>query len=600
MMKKIITIIFLTILMCRGGYSQETKELTPSFRTLNPVDIFPADPKSKYQFNDINKNTKPSLFSIEQDNQKCFLTAEVFLRPQSHFAINANFKSVRDINKGDILLARFSMRAIYAKQESGDAVVYFYVQNTSGNRIAIAEIVTGLEWKTYEIPFMANVDAPKGEGEICLSFGSLVQKVEIAGIEVLNFENKTTLSDLPTTHFTYTGREENAIWRRKALKRIDEVRTAPLIVNIVDANGKSVQEARVEAQLIKSDFIWGTSVNEALLGDELPNSAKYKAILSELFNTAIIENGFKGQGWENKTRFLQTKQAFEWLEKEGFRQRGHNLVWPGWKFNSKEIRMLAETDTAAFRKEIETHIREKMAYTKGRVIAWDVINEIWHERDMFNYLPEDEPVKWYRLARELDPNAQLFINEYGMLNSVASPQNIKIYLGYIHDMLSKGAPIDAIGIQGHVGRQPRNPEQVISDFDMFNPLGLPIQITEFDINTPDEELQADYTRDMLIACYSHPLVTGFTKWGFWENAHWKPDAAMFRSDWSAKPNATAWREWVTKRWKTSINERTDLNGQISSRGHLGYYRIKVIVDKEEKIEYYQLAKGSSPLVIKLK
>jgi endo-1,4-beta-xylanase len=162
-----------------------------------------------------------------------------------------------------------------------------------------------------------------------------------------------------------------------------------------------------------------------------------------------------------------------------------------------------------------------------------------------------------------------------------------------------GAPIEGIGVQGHVGRQPRNPAQVISDLDMFTPVGLPVQITEFDINMTDEALQADYTRDFLIACYSYPVVTGFTIWGFWQSAHWKPDAAMFKKDWSPKPNAAVWREWVTGKWQTSIKEKSDANGLVNGRGHLGKYEIIVTYSGKFIKLNHQLTKGGKVVEIKL-
>jgi hypothetical protein len=53
----------------------------------------------------------------------------------------------------------------------------------------------------------------------------------------------------------------------------------------------------------------------------------------------------------------------------------------------------------------------------------------------------------------------------------------------------------------------------------------PSSTPTFDINTDDEELQADYTRDFLTLAYSHPTVVGVQLWGFWERSHWKPEAA---------------------------------------------------------------------------
>ena len=440
-----------------------------------------------------------------------------------------------------------------------------------------------------------------GDALVELAFGSLAQHVEVTGVEVLNFGNSVVKEDLPETRFTYNGRETGATWREKALQRIEEIRTAPLTVKVIDSEGKPVHKAEVEIKMTRSDFIWGTAINEATLAGTDSVSDIYRMRLLELFNTGGIENGFKSGGWFwEPERKLNTLRSFEWLEKNGFRQRGHNLVWPGWKFNPSTTRYIAEHDSPdVFERFIKAQFYERMAYTKGRVIAWDVINEPMHEKDFFKILPPSVMVDWFKLARRLDPNAQLFINDYSMLNCVESPQNIKDYMKLIRDLRAQGAPIDAVGIQGHVGRQPRDPEQVLSDLDLLIPLGLPVQITEFDINTPDEELQADYTRDFLIAVYSHPVITGVTLWGFWEAKHWKPDAAMFRKDWTPKPNAKVWREWVTGKWKTHATAMTNDKGTVSMRGHLGEYAIYVCCQGKSTKVMCHLGKNGQEIVVNL-
>ena len=575
--------------------AQEMPPLQADLARLKPQNVFPTNAADKYELKDKNADSKPSIFTVtKQNNGAALLTAEVLAATKPHFGVQTTWKSTASIKKGDVLLARLNIRAIYAKQESGDAVVNFLLQQALApfTRNLLLELSVGLEWKTMEIPFLALSDMKIGEAVIGFTFGALVQKVEITNVEVLNFQKKTPLTALPSTKLTYRGRENGAIWREEALKRIEKIRTGPLSINVVDGTGKPVEGASVTVKLVQPDFVWGTAVYEALLAENLPNSANYKRYLKEFFNTGVIENGFKSPRWQGEgNRKAETFKAFEWLQKEGFKQRGHNLVWAGWKFNTKFVKQLAERDTAAFRAFIEQDIRTKMAATKGKVIAWDVINEYLHEKDFFKYLPVDIAVEWFKLAKELDPAAQLFINEYSMLNGVASPKNCQDYLDVIAELRQKGAPIDAIGIQGHVGRQPRNPEQVITDLDLFKSTGLPVQITEFDINMPDEDLQADYTRDFLIACYSHPSVSGFTMWGFWEKAHWKPDAAMFRKDWSEKPNAAVWREWVTQKWTTNKTEKTNNQGIIQANGHLGRYEITATKGDKSVKKIAQLTKN---------
>jgi endo-1,4-beta-xylanase len=593
----------LLLLLCSIASAQNDTNLPAELQALNPINCFSSSFITDYVTKDVSNGIKPALFENKPNKEgKPAVNAEVFSIAKSHYDIATTWKMNKDIKKGDIILARVSLRALYAKQESGEAVVYFYMQREKSNadKSIIIQLGAGPEGKTFDLPFIALEDMPAGEGRISISYGALQQKVEVANIQVFNFENKISLDKLPTTRFTYNGREKNAVWRKEALKRIEDIRTAPIEFKIVDANKKPVSGAKVEVKMIQSDFVWGTAVNEAILANELPDSPKYKEVLHEFYNTVVVENGFKGGAWKSSpVRQEETIKAFEWAEKNGFRQRGHNLVWPAWKFNPKSTQELALKDQAAFEKFIEAEIREKVLAVKGRVIAWDVINELVHEKEYFAYLPKDIDVKWFQIAKEGDPNAQMYINEYGMLNSISSPKNIKEYLQVISDLRSKGAPIDGIGVQGHVGRQPRDPKQVIADLELFETAGLPVQITEFDINMKDEELQADYTRDFLIACYSSQLVTGFTIWGFWEPKHWKKDAAMFRTDWSEKPNAAVWRDLVTKQWKTSFTKETDSRGEVKSQGHLGSYEMTITKGSLTKKVKFNVAKGNKPLEIVL-
>lgn len=102
-----------------------------------------------------------------------------------------------------------------------------------------------------------------------------------------------------------------------------------------------------------------------------------------------------------------------------------------------------------------------------------------------------------------------------------------------------------------------------------------MMITEFDVNTQDDQLQADYTRDFLIACYSHPMVEGFMKWGFWQGRHWMANAGMYRLDWSERPVVRVWRELTQNQWITRTDLTTNAQGLASTRGHLGLYTLHI-------------------------
>lgn len=377
----------LFLLVSAGASAQRNYNLTSDLEALKPTNIFPENDQTNFVFRDVSTADKKATFEGTKDkNNNTIFTAEVFATAKSHYDVNVKWISSKAVKKGDIILARLSMRALYARQESGEAVVNFYVnrKNFGGDKSIITQLGAGPEWKEYNMPFVALTDMPAGEGEIYISLGALSQKIEIKNLVVLNFENKISLEKLPVTRFTYLGRENNAAWRAQALKRIDEIRTGSIDIHVTDSKGIAVKGAKVEVKMKTSDFIWGTAVNEEILAEDLPDSNVYKKNLLELFNTSVIENGFKGGSWkQNEKKQDQTIKAFEWLEQNGFRQRGHNLVWPAWKFNPVYVKELALKDPKAFEKYIEDEIREKTSFLKGRVIAWDVINELVHEKEFF-------------------------------------------------------------------------------------------------------------------------------------------------------------------------------------------------------------------------
>ena len=72
-----------------------------------------------------------------------------------------------------------------------------------------------------------------------------------------------------------------------------------------------------------------------------------------------------------------------------------------------------------------------------------------------------------------------------------------------------------------------------------------------------------------------PNINGIVLWGFWESQHWRPDAALFRKDWSIKPNGQVWKDLVLGKWRTNTDGATATNGTYSTRAFLGDYQITI-------------------------
>ena len=135
-------------------------------------------------------------------------------------------------------------------------------------------------------------------------------------------------------------------------------------------------------------------------------------------------------------------------------------------------------------------------------------------------------------------------------------------------------------MQGHFGDQVTAPAKLLALLDRFGRFGLDIKITEFDINTTDQALLNDYTRDFMTVVFSHPAVAGLQWWGFWEKAHWRPNAALYNADWSPRPHAQIYKNLVFDHWWTRQQGKTSADGQFSGRGFYGSYQVEVRLGDE--------------------
>ncbi|HEX8555666.1 MAG TPA: endo-1,4-beta-xylanase [Sphingomonas sp.] len=540
-----------------------------------PVDLLPASEQGTFQFYDsVNPKETPGSFKRVRDaNGRPVFLATTTKGSTNQYGIGARWNFAGPIANGDVVLVRLMMRAIEAKQETGEAEGLIIVEpNGGGERDATQSFSVGPDWTSIAIPFIAQGDRATGGEKLTITFANLPQSIEFAGLEVLNFGKRAPLSALPVTSFTYAGREAGAAWRQAALARIEATRTDPMIIRVVDRRGRPVPGAKVDAAMTRSEFLWGSAIAADKIVQQGADGDRYRTLVDELFDTVVFDNGLKWPRWRNPAQRRETLTALDWLTDHGKRIKGHTLVWPAWKFSPKDVAEDPDRDTK-IGPMVTAHIRDITAATKGKLIGWDVVNEAVHEEDYWKALPRATAAEWFKLARANDPGMQLTFNEYGMLNRSSSPMMIAQVLDFTRMLKTHGAQVDVLGVQAHVGQTPRPPAAVLSDLDLLAVDGQQVQITEYDFNTRDEALQADYTRDFLIALYSHRAVTGFLQWGFWQKAHWKPDAAMFRADWSEKPAAKVWRDYVLGQWKTRVTAPSDAQGTVRAKGHRGWYRI---------------------------
>jgi len=502
------------------------------------------------------------------------------------------------LTKGDWVLATFHVRAIERTNETAQVKLNFERAVSPYTKSLSALLPVPDSWKRYQIPFQIAESYQPREAYFDFWLGYDPQVIEIGGVKIEKQLPTFNVRDIDTGYI-YQGREPDAEWRKQAAERIDQIRKADLKLNIVDQNDQPIPNAKVEVRMKRHAFGFGTAVAaQALLGQS-PDDEKYRDWFFKLFNQAVFENDFKWPGFEsNRTRALQ---ALDWLRDQGITNiRGHNLVWPGLQYLPRDIPSLMD-NAEALRQRVNNHIRDIASETQGKFRDWDVVNEPITNRDLQRILGDEALVEWFTVARESDPTARLFINEYNIIpNEAAYRAKQDEYFRIIEWLKERGAPIDGLGEQGHFGQSLTGIDRAKQILDRFATLGLVIQVTEFDIDIHDEKLQADYTRDYLTLCFSHPAIDSFLMWGFWEGRHWKPNGAILRRDWSLKPNGEAWRDLIYKQWWTNADLTTSDDGTTQTRAFLGDYEIKIILDDgRTKTLQTTLTKTSDPITIKL-
>jgi endo-1,4-beta-xylanase len=520
-----------------------------------------------------------------------FTTTGPFENP---FVLQIGASNIIPVAKDDVLFVRFWARAVGASQT---AQTEFALEEGPPNytKSVLFGVSFGREWKEYQVPFVAHRDFAVGEASILFRLAYPNQSFELGHVAVTTFFKTRTVVSLPSKGFQYPGIEANATWRTAANQRIDQNRKGNLSVKVVDASGNAVSGATVSVVMQRHAFPFGSAVD----ANRLFSDQTYQNNVVKLFNRVVLENDLKWPSWECCNRAVGLR-ALNFFASKGISVRGHNLIWPteGDFILPDDVRTLVLSgNTTALRQRIDEHFVDILGATKGKIVEWDVINEPSANKFVTDLLGENELAAWLRRAKQLEPNARMFINDYGNLGEGTLDVEYKRIL---QKMKTLGAPLEGIGLQAHFGWDLTPPEELNTRLNDFAKLGVPLAITEFDVNITDEQLQAAYLRDALTVAFANPNVTSFLMWGFWENQHWLPQAALYRADWSIKPNGQVWNDLLFKQWWTNVTGATNTAGSYSTRGFLGGYIITATKNGKTVSQTLNLVKAGNSITLTLR
>lgn len=517
------------------------------------------------------------------------------------WAVQASMTTTRPVAEGDVLLATFYIRGVATENASGKAYVRTLFQGSRPpwDKSMLVQWSVGTRWRKVTCPFVAVGTYGAGEAELTFAFNAGNQTIQIGGVTLANFGKNIAVADLPRSRITYHGRGKAAGWRAEAETRIDQLRKADIQVSVRTPDGTPIEGASVAVTMTRHAFPFGTAVS--VHGTQGPRfghaygeyhsfTAKddeaYDYWLKRWFTkltpeVALMTNGWTGH-WPNLGREVAIR-GVNYYRSMGFDIRGHILVWPGWKWFHLPGIEAVRNDPEKLGPMVLGHIRDQAGTLRDSVFEWTLLNEPFSNHDLMDVLGREAMVDWFKAGREAAPNAKLYINDYSILSGGGLDHgHQEHYAETIEYLLERGAPLDGIGLQSHFADDVTPPERVYEILERFAAYGKEMQITEFDISSGDATLQADYTRDFMTICFSHPSVVGFSLWGFWERAHWRPAAALIDKDWKLRPNGKAFDRLVRGEWWTDVHGKTKSNGVYSVRGFHGHYNVTVQVGTRKR------------------
>lgn len=264
-------------------------------------------------------------------------------------------------------------------------------------------------------------------------------------------------------------------------------------------------------------FLIGTAMNVDQIWERNADEAN---IVKNNFNAVVAENCMKGEEIhpeENRFFWDDADRLVKFAEDNGLAVTGHCLVWhsqaPVWMFTDERGDTVSR-DVLIDR--MHRHISEVVGRYKGRILGWDVVNEIFNDDGTFRESPYyriigPEFVELaFKFAHEADPDAELYINDY----SLSYPAKRDAVCRIVRKLKSEGYRVDGIGMQSHNGLDYPDMAEYEKSIDAFAACGVKVMVTELDVNVlpnPKKFGGADINQNFKYADILNPYKNGLPK-----------------------------------------------------------------------------------------
>jgi endo-1,4-beta-xylanase len=244
---------------------------------------------------------------------------------------------------------------------------------------------------------------------------------------------------------------------------------------------------------------------------------------------------------ENRYYWSNADLISDYAMANGMKMRGHTLLWhkqtATWMFKDSSGNTVSKEVLLA---RLKDHIYQVVTRYKGKVYAWDVVNEViddddskfYRETDWFKICGQEYISKAFRWAHEADPDALLFYNDY---NTEFAGKRDKVYR-LLKQLIDAGVPVHGIGLQGHWNIVNPSEKDLRDALEKYSSLGLKVQVTELDVSvyrssetdpadntfTKERELKQIEKYKMIFRVLRDykSVVTGVTFWNVSDRYSW--------------------------------------------------------------------------------
>jgi GH35 family endo-1,4-beta-xylanase len=160
---------------------------------------------------------------------------------------------------------------------------------------------------------------------------------------------------------------------------------------------------------------------------------------------------------------------------------------------------------------MKEHITTIVTRYKGRIHGWDVVNEAiledgsYRKSPFYLILGEEFIPLAFEYAHAADPDAELYLNDYGMNNKGRRDTYVKI----AGDLKARGLRIDGIGMQSHVGMDYPDMQEYEESLLAFAGTGCNVMITEWDMSAlPSINFGANVSDTVAFKASMNPYTEG--------------------------------------------------------------------------------------------